>query len=352
MKLTNSLLASIFIIFLLLTGCTSAFDPATGDVAASSTAVAPEDTRPNPPAPTPIALQPTSTATPLLPTSTATVMPTRTAFPTGTPTRRPVTPVPTTPRPTPTATETPSPTPTLYPDAWVAGLLWDEERTILYVGNSSGVIYDSRISYEPLNETVAATIARYPKGTLVVFYGDYTPLDRSDGHMVVERVEQVNLPYSADTPLTAVYTHPHNLFAFAYPSGWTLTAENEDRSFVLVNRPPENQQYMGPGIEYRDPTTVYLTLQVRTMSLEAYVQSRQEKEITDEDASIDVQLMVSVNQHHIGEQQVTQIDEESPLWGTTRHYALSLNEDQILVITTTSGDAPFVERLLATLSIP
>lgn len=70
------------------------------------------------------------------------------------------------------------------------------------------MIADARISYEPLDATVTEQIARYPQGTLVVFYGDYTPLAIREGHMVVKRVEQVNTPYREETPLTAVYTHP------------------------------------------------------------------------------------------------------------------------------------------------
>lgn len=339
MKRTNNWLIALLILCLSLMGCRSPLETSTP--LSSTNGITMTLLPTNTPASTPTTLT-------VLPTATDTLLPTRTPYPSDTPTRRPITPLSPTPAPTRAPTLTPSPTPTLYVDAWASGLLWDEERTILYVGNSSCLVYDSRITYEPLNETVAAALASYPTSTLVVLYGDYTPYGPHEGHMVVKRVEQVNTPYDSSTPLSMTYTHPDHLFTFAYPDGWSLTLEADD-TLSLLNRPSDTPQFAGPGLEYEDPTTVSLIIQREAMSLEAYLAHLQANERVGEDVPVDQYLAIHHSERTIAGWAITQIDEESLLWGIYRRYVLPIDEENVLVFAVSIEDAPFAERLLATL---
>lgn len=342
MKLKGNWVLNIFISVFCFVGCISDTSLPTKRVTINSASATPEAA--------PLTTTPTLVAHAA--TVTATASPTLTPFPTDTATHVPTISPPTVPPNTPTVTVTPSPTPTLYPDVWVAGLLWDEARTILYVGSSSGMIYDSRISYEPLDETVASQIANFPLGTLVVFYGDYTPLGVREGHMTVARVEQVNLPYTAATPLTMMYADPENRFSFAYPEAWSLTVEDEDNRLTLLNRPPENEGYIGPGIEYIDPTTIFLSIIVEEVSLETFVLNREDEERLGEDVGYDSQVKINVNHLEIGGQQVTQIDKESLMWGIYTQFVIPLNENAVIAFSSRSDSSFFAERLITTLSIP
>lgn len=170
--------------------------------------------------------------------------------------------------------------------------------------------------------------------------------------MLVERVEQVNLSYTAETPLVAVYTHPKNLFSFAYPEGWSLDAEDEGDHLTLFNHPPEKQHFMGPGIQYGDPTSIYLSIKVIDVPLETFVQNRQEEEHLGEDVALEDQVAVHVSQREIGGWQVTQIDKDYFLWGTYREYVVPLNDDAVLVFDFYETHSSFAERLITTLAIP
>ena len=189
---------------------------------------------------------------------------------------------------------------------------------------------------------MAKTVANIPVGALVVFYGDftYTPDGEWIGQMVVERVEQVNLPYSDETELTAEFAHPDNLFSFAYPEGWTLIVGDNGNIISLLNRSQSSELFVGPGIEYYDPTAISLAIRLEMMSLEDYIETRQVFDPT-----------IIVNEREINGWLVTQIEEESYPYGTYLRYVIPINDDMILVLSFDHADAPFAERLLSTLSI-
>jgi hypothetical protein len=261
-----------------------------------------------------------------------------------------------TPWSSPFPTLSPTSTPTLYPDVWLAGLIWDEARTTLYVGSSSANVHDAQITYEPLNETVAEEIAQFSLSTLVVFYGDYTPLGERQGHMVVERVEQVSLTYSEDTPLSESFTHPDYGFSFNYPGEWALMVFDGGAVLSLRNYPFDNEQFYGPGIEYEDPTDISTTIRIEEMSLTDFVQSRLDA-VQNGDIPPDMAPEVTVSERTINGLPVTQIDQLAsvnydPFESHNVFFVVSLNDETSIVFLSAGENVPFVERLIATLSLP
>jgi hypothetical protein len=255
MKHSNIFPALIFIIYLCLAGCSSAESPEpTAEVPANTAAAQ-------------IVVRPTRT-----PTITSTLWL------------------------SPTPTLLPSPTPTLYPDAWVSGLLWyeTESSSIIYVGRSSVAIHNAQITYEPLNEVVAEEIAQFSFSTLVVFYGDYTPLGEREGHIVVEQVEQINLPYHEDILFSEFHTDPNDSFSFAYPERWTLTILAGGNYLSVSNHPSDGSQFSGPGMDYTDPTGIRIDMWKEDKSLGTYVQSHREKDCTGDDVTQEQYLKVTI----------------------------------------------------------
>lgn len=125
-----------------------------------------------------------------------------------------------------------------------------------------------------------------------------------------------------------------------------MTAKNEGNNLILQNRPPENLYYSGPGIAYFDPTAIYVTIDTLEMTLEAYIQSRQDRERTGANED---QRTVEVNQQNIDGKQVVRVDENNALWGTTHYYVVTLEDEKLFVLTVRKESAAFAERLLETL---
>lgn len=76
------------------------------------------------------------------------------------------------------------------------------------------------------------------------------------------------------------------------------------------------------------------------MSLEGYVQSCLETDPT-----------IIVSEREINGLLVTQIEEDSYLYGTYLRYVIPINENMALVFACDYEDAPFVDCLLTTLSL-
>ena len=331
MKHSNIFPALIFIIYLCLAGCSSAESPEpTAELPANTIAAH----LAVPPIQTP---QPTTIVT-------VTAEPTHTLSPIGTPLSSPF------------PTLSPTPTPTLYPDVWLAGLIWDEARTILYVGSSSANVHGAQITYEPLNESVAEEIAQFPLSTLVVFYGDYTPLGEREGHMVVERVEQVSLTYSEDTPLSESFTHPDYGFSFNYPGEWTLMVSDGGATLSLRNYPFDNEQFYGPSMEYQDPTEIRASIRIEEMSLTDFVQDTLDK-FQNRDRWPEYAEGITVTERTINGLPVTQIDQKhfDPYYYVLDHIVslvVALNDETSIVFRSETKNILLVERLIATLSLP
>lgn len=248
---------------------------------------------------------------------------------------------------TPSPTDTPVQTPTFYSDIWFSGQL---SPPILHAGANSGIPFlPFRLPYEPLNETVAEALAAIPTDALVVLYGDYTP-DEAEGRLLVKQVEQVHLPYSEDTPMSAVYTDPHNRFSFAYPEGWTVQVEEGGNALRLINRPPDSLHFEGTHTGSPDPTEVRVSIHVKDMSAEAFIQSRREMEQLGEDVPEEVYRKVTVNEVVFNSLPFTEIVEESILLPPNIYYVTSLDNNTSLYLYHIQ-EARFAQRLLETLSL-
>lgn len=278
-----------------------------------------------------------STPIPMETADTQTSLPTRTPLPN-----------------TPTPTVSPTLTPTLYPNAWVSGILWYEtngEATI-NVGNSSVGIHGGLITYEPLNEVVAAEIARYSFSTLVVFYGDYRPQGEEGGRIVVERVEPVNLPFTEVTQLSEMYIDPENRYSFAYPGRWTLRIYDSEDYLSLRNRPSDSMEFGGPGIEYIDPTAIEVVFRIVDSSIEAYLQDAMDTNEQAMNADPDYSPTVTTSLGEFNGLPVTQLEIDQLVYsnfGVT--YLIALDNDTTLAISTSPEGKPVTERILETLTL-
>lgn len=254
---------------------------------------------------------------------------------------------------TPTPTVSPPPTPTLYPDAWISGIIWPEteEGPTIYAGNSSFGVNNGQITYEALNETVAADIARFPLNSMIVFYGDYTPEGPNQGHIVVERVEQVNLDYSENVPFSESYSDPWG-FSFSYPENWSLRIYDSGDSLSLINRPSDEERFYGPGIEYNDPTALEVGFFVRAGSVEENIQSAMDSIEEAKSATPDYAPTVTVTERVINNIPVTQIEVDELQYSNFNiTYFLGLDNQTTLVIATSEKGSPVAERLLETLTL-
>lgn len=276
-----------------------------------------------------------------------------TAVPNPTQTAVPLDPTPGT---APTAENQPSPTPSRYPDIWISGLIWDvtdEGPTLFAGGNSVKLILDALISIEPANETVAADLAQFQRSSLVVVYGDYIPYGFREGHMIAERVEAVNLPYSQDTPLSQSYTDPTYGFTISYPDGWILKISEED-TLAINNRPAEGNLFYGPGIEYRDPTSITVIIKMKAMSRQEYVQSYLAAVPNQEDLPPETRMEVTVLERTINNQPVTQIDLNPVTYDILGTHLFTLvvplDDQSCLVFRSNIDNLPLVERLISNIS--
>lgn len=307
---------SPFAIFLLLAACTATPEPAADPI---------------------IVERPTITAASTSVPNTETPLPTPTAEATpSTPPR--ITPTPYTPLPTNTPTPTPQ---SFYEDVWVGGLLMSQ--TELWVANSSIPHVLPRSPLVPLQTAdpqTAEQLNSLPNPWVTVLaQGDFYYNGPEDYYLVVESIELVNLPYSAETPLDATYHHTDPDFTFDYPAGWFITTPEEEVEGILHlnNVPPlayERQLFI--GTEYSDPTRYNLTVRVlEEDSIEAYL---------DFFRGTDEQLW-DIETVEINGRPVPKITAYG--LGYTITYLLELN-DTILAFSDWEGDANFIERIIST----
>ena len=322
MKISKFFTALLPVLCLILSGCRNPAPVEVARVAATGTTVAQVSGEPT-----------TSAATPTPPPLTTQIIPFNVL------------------RGLPTPTSSRS---SLYLDIWISGFMWYEHEGLptIRADNSSLMGYIGRPTYEAANETVAEALAQYPLFTLVVLYGDYTPPDDQDGHIVVKRVEQVNLPYSEDTPLSESYTHPDYGFSFNYPEDWTIVVHSST-DLRLRNHPAYAEQFHGPlYAEIHDPTEISVGVSVSDISIEEFVETRW---YTVERLS-DLPLEITVTERTINGLPVIEVDQRpsgnSPFSPHRVSFFVPLNDGTFLIFYTTIEDVPFVERLIATLSLP
>jgi hypothetical protein len=328
-KATLSLIA----VFLLLAACTTSPEPAADPViiARSTNTVTPiSDTLT--PLPTPNG---TGTGAPV----SETTFPTPTAEGTFAPTPGiTITPTPYTPMPTPTVTPTPK---SFYENVWVGGLLMSQ--TELWVANSSipnVLFHNPRVTLQTADPETAERLEMLPTPeALVLIEGDFYNNGPEDFQLVVNAIELVNLPYSAETPLDATYHHANPDFTFDYPAGWFISpVESEGPGILWLNNVPPIVEELGLGIgtEYSDPTKYDLTVGVPDFeSIEAYINKVQEA---------DPQLW-DLETVQINGRPVPKITSYGLGYSIT--YLLEVN-GTILSFYDWEGDADFMERIIST----
>ena len=243
---------------------------------------------------------------------------------------------------TPLPTNTPTPTPqSLYEDVWVGGFLMSHSE--LQVGNSNIPHVLGHGQFMPLqtaNDETAVHLNSLPtRDVLVIVEGDFYYNGPEDYWLVVKTIELVNLPYSAETPLDATYTHTNPDFTFDYPAGWFIRPlEDEAEGVLQLNNVPPIvwEQGLWVGREFVDPTQYDLTIRVLEVdSLEAYLEAFEER-----DAMLWEAEMLVLNSHPVAKV-ITQG------FGTTATYVIEVN-GHVLAFTDWMPQTEFMERIIAT----
>jgi hypothetical protein len=277
------------------------------------------------------------------PTQTSTVPATETPLPTLTPAGvTPFVPKVTMTPYTPMPTNTPTPTPqSFYEDVWVGGFLMSHNE--LQVGNSSIRHVLGHGQFVPLqtaDEETAVHLNSLPtRDVLVIAEGDFYYNSAEDFWLIVKTIELVNLPYSAEIPLDATYTHTNPDFTFDYPAGWFIhTPEDEAEGILQLNNVPPivREQGLWVGREFVDPTQYDLAVHVLEVdSIEAFVKSFEEN-----DGMLWEAEMLELNGRPVTKA-ITQG------FGTVATYAVEVN-GQILAFTDWMPQTEFMERIVAT----
>ena len=304
----------LLILFFLVAACTAAVEPAANPVAVE---------------------RPTQTST--MAPATETLAPTLT--PAGvTPFVPKVTMTPYTPVPTNTSTPTPQ---SFYEDVWVGGFLMSHNE--LQAGNSSIPHVLGHGQFVPLqtaDEETAVHLNSLPtRDVLVIAEGDFYYTSTEDFWLVVKTIELVNLPYSAEIPFDATYTHTNPDFTFDYPEGWFVRPfENEVEGILHLNNVPPivYEQGLWVGREFVDPTQYDVKVGVPEVeSIEAYVAAYGEPDPILWEAE-----MLELNGRPVAK--ITTF----PL-GPTVTYVVEVN-GTVLTFMDWLAQAEFIERLVAT----
>lgn len=235
----------------------------------------------------------------------------------------------------------------VYPDFWACGY---KAADRLQVGNlSAGAWFD--VTLEPANVEAAAALAAIPVGdTWLRLTGTFYATTAQEGTLAVETVAQVTLPYTPQTPLTAVYTQTNPAFQFNYPAGWrqyveaTRTTLFGDLTY-LYNTPPDTD-CLRPGREHADPTEVALRWHLAGVTTPAeWVSARQENN------ECGLGQLGQVTTSQIGVWPVTRLLlDNCP--GAWVEYVIALDADHLLVVGASLEDEPLLERVVATLARP
>jgi hypothetical protein len=277
------------------------------------------------------------------PTQTSTVPATETPLPTLTPAGvTPFVPKVTMTPYTPMPTNTPTPTPqSFYEDVWVGGFLMSHNE--LQVGNSSirhVLDHGQFVPLQTADEETAVHLNSLPtRDVLVIAEGDFYYNSAEDFWLIVKTIELVNLPYSAEIPLDATYTHTNPYFTFDYPAGCFIhTPEDEAEGILQLNNVPPivREQGLWVGREFVDPTQYDLAVHVLEVdSIEDFVKSFEEN-----DGMLWEAEMLELNGRPVTKA-ITQG------FGTVATYAVEVN-GQILAFTDWMPQTEFMERIVAT----
>lgn len=242
-----------------------------------------------------------------------------------------------TPLPVYTPTPSPEPTPTLYANVWLSGYLTPEST--FQVGNNSFGTLILQATIEPLDASVAAALEAVPPGdSLVILEGNFYPEGERNGRLVVENVQLVNLPYTADTPLDATFTHEDPSFTLNYPTGWSIKSGQSEAEpdFTISNAPPDAVS-LRPGREFLDPTLLEVAAKERNVSsVDEYVENL--PEIVLETGVVE---FVEINGRRMARVFTQNYGEEVA-------YTVQINESVVSFFSKAHSE-PFLRRMLATL---
>lgn len=252
-------------------------------------------------------------------------------------------PVPTrTPYATNIPTLTPTATQAVYPNSVAAGYVYEENGQYrLQVGYATEPIQALVLDLTAEAEAVATDLASIPAGdTLVTLQGTYFPGDAP--YLLVSQVELANLPYDENTPLTAMHTFGFPRFSFQIPEGWFVTTNTTSPSpIVRITNWDTERIGWRPGREYLDFTEFDVLIQGEPdASVADYLQRGfgdflETELVTVEDVVINGRSATRIFVQDLGEDSV--------------HYVLD-SGGQLVSFNAREHNAPFVERLLATIT--
>ncbi|MCA9956126.1 MAG: hypothetical protein KC434_15460 [Anaerolineales bacterium] len=252
-------------------------------------------------------------------------------------------PVPTrTPYATNIPTRTPSATQDMYPNSVVAGYVYREnEQSRLRLGYATEPIQGLVLDLAVEDDAVATDLVSIPTGdTLVILQGTYFTGDAP--YLLVNQVELANLPYDENTPLTETHTFPFPRFSFQIPAGWFVTTDNSSDipSARITNWAIELASWR-PGQDYLDLTEFDVRIQVEPdASVADYLQRGfgdflETELVRVEDVVMNGRSLTRVSVQDLGDDTV--------------HYILDIG-GRLVSLNARVHNAPFIERLLATVS--
>jgi hypothetical protein len=255
------------------------------------------------------------------------------------------TPLKVTPTPyTPLATNTPIPTlPATVNGLWMSGIVMGDsvENCPFQMGNMPENVFQALgqlcFTLVPGNEEVAKQLTAVLPGSLIRLTGSLDITKPEPAPFTVTQLDYVNKPYDPMTPLDATYFDEELGISFDYPKGWTVKKNWQGR--VTVTSYPENNENIGPGIEYIDPTqfdVAYFLAQEE--SVEDWIEAEWGGLPYD---------VFDVSQLQIGQWPVTRVEVSE--YALSVYYVVEMKDKIFVFYTIDKHSEEFMARIVATL---